>query len=104
MARDALDEQAGVGRGRELQVVGRDELALAAAGNLKARPRRVVAPAREQREREVRMRRAALAQVDLDRVRLPRAGLVAHDDEVDREAADDALARQPLARRRAPAR
>ena len=43
------------------------------------------------------MRRAALAQVQLDRVRLPRSGVVAHDDEVDGEAAEDPLRGQPPA-------
>ena len=38
------------------------------------------------------MRRAALAEVELDRVRVPRRRPVADDDEVEREAADHALA------------
>ena len=52
------------------------------------------------------MRRAAVAEVDLDRVRAP-TRRSAHRDEVDREAPDHALARQPpadLARLAADAR
>ncbi len=57
---------------------------------------RVVGPVGEELQRQERMRRPALAKVELDRVRVP-AALAANGDEVDREAADHALTRQPLA-------
>ena len=48
------------------------------------------------------MGRAALAQVQLDRVRRPLARGVPHHDEVDREPPDHPFARQPLADRLGP--
>ena len=53
--------------------------------------KRVVGPVGERRQGEQRVRRAAAAQVDLERVRTP-AGLAVLDrGEVDRSLADDAL-------------
>src|SRR5689334_13601050 len=43
------------------------------------------------------MRRPAFAEIDLDRVDLPFVLLVADDDEVEREAADDAFLREAAA-------
>ena len=70
---------------------------LAAARCGEERRDRVVGAVGEELEREERVRRAALAQVDLDGVRRPSAARLAHDDEVDREAPEDAFAREPLA-------
>src|SRR5262249_37396118 len=56
---------------------------------------RVVRAVRQELEREEGVRGAALAEVDLDRVGLPGPAAVAGDDEVEGEAAEDALLREP---------
>ncbi len=56
---------------------------------------RIVGAVGQELQRQERMRGAAFAQVDLDRVDLPRAAIVAHGDEVDGEAAEHALLHQP---------
>ena len=53
-------------------------------------PDGVVAPASQMDQRLIGMCRPALAQVELDGERLIVAGLVARDDKIDGEAADDA--------------
>ena len=55
----------------------------------------VVRPVGQKLQREERVRRSALAQVDLDRIWRPIAGYFAHD-EVDRESAEHTLTGQPL--------
>ena len=96
-----------VGRERavrgDLDVVAGDEVLLLAAGAVNSAGLRVVGAVGEELQREERVRRAALAQVDLDRVRLPLAVRVPDGDEVEREAADHALA-SPAARRPSPPR
>ncbi len=52
---------------------------------------RIVGAVGQELQRQERMRGAAFAQVDLDRVDLPRAAIVAHGDEVHGEAAEHAL-------------
>ena len=58
----------------------------------------VVAAVGEELQGQERVRRAALAEVELDGVRRPGARRVLHDDEVEREPAQHTLAR-PAARR-----
>ena len=80
--------------GRRVEMVGGGVvLDVAEAGAVLA-GERLVGAVREGGQREERMGRAAAAEVDLERVRLPAApSLTAH--EVDGGSADDALARQP---------
>ena len=72
---------------RRLEVVGRHVVPRRAARGGEDRGVGVVDAAGEQLERRQRVRRAAAAQVDLDRVRVPDAVLVARDDEVDSRTA-----------------
>src|SRR4051812_13935577 len=80
-----------------LEMVSRDQVLLAPARRDEQRGRRVVVAVGEELQGEEGMRGAALAQVELDRVRAPRAVGVADHDEVDGEAAQDAGPRQMLA-------
>src|SRR5438874_78542 len=73
---------------RGLQVVRRHEVLLPAARRREQRGRRVIPPVGEELKRQERVGGAALAQVDLDRVRLPGPAPVADDDEIDGEAAE----------------
>src|SRR6185503_7736327 len=77
--------------------VARDvEARLAAAGEIEA-ARRLVLAAGEHLHRLERVRRAAHAEVDLDRDAVPVAGRLLDRDEVDRDAADDAGLREDAA-------
>ena len=80
-----------------LEVIGRHQVLLVAARCHEQRSRRVVATVGEELQREERVSRATLAEVELDRVGRPPSASVADDDEVDREAAQRALLREPVA-------
>ncbi len=78
-----------------LEVVGRHEVLLGAVLRHEEAGSRVVPAARQELEREERMGRTTLAQVELDRVRRPSSVGVTHRDEVDGEASDHAFASEP---------
>ena len=79
-----------------LEVVGGHQVLLVAARGEEERRHGVVAAVGEELQGEERVGRPALAQVELDRVRRPLAVGAPHHDEVDREPAQRALAREPL--------
>src|SRR3954447_13834629 len=81
---------------RALEMVRRDEMLLAPARRGEQRGAGVVLAVGQELEREERVRRAALAQVELDRVGRPRAVSGSYHDEVHREAPQHALLRHPL--------
>ena len=89
---------------RRLEMVGRDVVARRAARGGERRRVGVVDAAGQQLQRRQRVRGAAAAQVDLDRVRLPVAVVVARDDVVDSRTAPragvDAVQRRSGARSR----
>ena len=58
---------------------------------------RIVGAVGQELQRQERMRRAALAQVDLDRVDLPLAAVVAHGDEVEAKRPSTPSSHQPAA-------
>ena len=78
-----------------LEMVGGDQVLLVPAGCQEQRGRRVVAAVGEELQGEERVGGPALAQVELDGVRRPRAVGAADHDEVDREPAERALVGQP---------
>ena len=82
-----------------LEVVGGDQVLLVAPRREEQRGAGVVAAVGEELQREERVRRPALAQVELDGVRRPLAASAADDDEVDREPAQRAQRREPVADR-----
>ena len=73
---------------RGLEVVGRDHVFFAAARSGEEGCDGVVASAGEELERQERMRRSTLAEVELDRVRTPCSAVVPRDDEVDGEPSE----------------
>ena len=73
-----------------LEVVGRDQVLAAAAGRQEDPALAVVGAVGEELQGQERMGGAALAEVQLDRVRRPRAAIVLHHNEIHREPAEHA--------------